>query len=54
MKAKISDSNKNCFSFPDGYSLSLSGACAVSFVPTTGITAIGHDNGGIGLANPVP
>ncbi len=29
MNAKTSDSNKNCFSFPDGYSLSLANTCLV-------------------------
>ena len=32
MKGKTSDSNKNCFSFPSGYSLSLSNTCTVSFL----------------------
>ncbi len=32
MNGKTNDSNKNCFSFPDGYSLSLSNTCTVDFV----------------------
>ncbi len=32
MKAKTSDSNQNCFIFPDGYSLSLANTCTLDFV----------------------
>ena len=32
MKAKTSDLNKNCFVFPDGYSLSLANTCTLDFV----------------------
>jgi hypothetical protein len=34
MKAKTTDLNQNCFSFPDGYSLSLANTCTEDFVPT--------------------
>jgi hypothetical protein len=36
MNAKTSDSNQNCFTFPDGYSLSLSNTCTIDFgtIPT--------------------
>ena len=33
MKGKTSDSNQNCFSFPDGYSLSLANPCSLDFEP---------------------
>ena len=37
MKAKTSDSNRNCFSFPIGYSLSLANTCTINFLPTNGL-----------------
>jgi hypothetical protein len=45
MKAKTSDSNINCFSFPNGYSLSLANSCIVNF-ETTGFYIHGVDNSG--------
>ncbi len=52
MKAKTSDSNQNCFSFPDGYSLSLANTCTVDFV--TAFTVNGVDGVGLPLATTVP
>ena len=52
MKAKTSDSNINCFSFPIGYSLSLANTCTVDFVIAFGVG--GYDNAGLPLATPVP
>ncbi len=40
MKAKTSDSNINCFTFPIGYSLSLANTCTVNF-GTTGFSVEG-------------
>ncbi len=54
MKAKTSDSNINCFSFLNGYSLSLANACTLDFVPTSGFIITGTNNSGLLLANPVP
>ena len=54
MMAKTNDSNKNSFSFPFGYSLSLPNTCTVNFVPTTGFTINGGDNAGIDLFTPIP
>jgi hypothetical protein len=49
MKAKTSDSNQNCFSFPDGYSLSLANTCTIDFVF---VFSVGGCNGcGINLAS---
>ena len=53
MKAKTSDSNINCFTFPIGYSLSLANTCTIDFVPT-GFSVGGYDNSGIGLTTPAP
>ncbi len=53
MKAKTSDSNQNCFSFPNGYSLSLANTYTVNFV-TTIFTVSGFDNNGLPLASPIP
>ncbi len=53
MKAKTSDSNINCFSFPIGYSLSLANTCTIDFV-TTGFVVGGLDGGGSSKATPVP
>jgi hypothetical protein len=53
MKAKTNDSNKNCFTFPGGYSLSLANTCTVDF-ETTGLIFYQFDNFGLLLANPVP
>ena len=53
MKGKTSDSNKNCFSFPDGYSWSLSNICTIDFLPT-GFIVNEVSNGGLVQATPVP
>ena len=53
MKAKTSDSNINCFTFPIGYSLSLANTCTEDFV-TTGFVVGGCDGCGISLTTPVP
>ena len=42
MKAKTSDLNKNCFVFPDGYSLSLANTCTLDFV--IGFSVVGGSN----------
>jgi hypothetical protein len=47
MKAKTSDPNKNCFSFPNGYSLSLANICTISFITAFGVN--GFDNNGLTL-----
>jgi hypothetical protein len=46
MKAKTSDSNMNCFSFPNGYSLSLANTCTEDFI-LTGTSISGHNSGGV-------
>ena len=46
MMGKTSDSNKNCFTFPDGYSLSLSNACTIDF-ELTGFGVTGVVTGGL-------
>ncbi len=53
MKAKTSDLNQNCFSFPDGYSLSLANTCSVDFESTV-FTVSGGDGYGLSLATFVP
>ncbi len=53
MKAKTSDPNKNCFSFPSGYSLSLANICTLDFVQTV-FTFVGLDGGGMGPPISVP
>jgi hypothetical protein len=53
MKAKTSDPNQNCFSFPIGYSLSLANICTIDF-EMTGFGSGGNDNNGTGLVTPVP
>ena len=45
MKAKTSDSNINCFTFPIGYSLSLANTCSIDFV-STAFTVSGINNNG--------
>jgi hypothetical protein len=54
MKAKTSDSNKNCFTFPNGYSLSLANTCTINFLPTTGFNVYEGNGVGINLALSVP
>jgi hypothetical protein len=46
MKAKTSDSNQNCFSFPIGYSLSLANTCTLNF-EVTGFTVGGSNDNGL-------
>ena len=53
MKAKTSDSNINCFTFPIGYSLSLANTCTIDFETTTFIVG-GFNNGGLPLTTPAP
>ena len=53
MMAKTSDSNKNSFSFPNGYSLSLANTCTISFLPT-GFSVVGWDGAGLSKITPVP
>jgi hypothetical protein len=53
MKAKTSDSNINCFTFPNGYSLSLANTCTIDF-EVTGFSVYGYDNNGLFLASSVP
>ena len=45
MKAKTSDSNKNCFTFPIGYSLSLANTCTITLIPGTLSVNIVNNNG---------
>ena len=52
MKAKTSDSNINCFTFPIGYSLSLANTCTEDFVSAFGVAGI--DNYGLPLTTPAP
>jgi hypothetical protein len=51
MKAKTSDPNQNCFSFPDGYSLSLANTSTIDF--ETAFGAGKNDGGGSAIAPPV-
>ena len=51
MKAKTSDSNINCFTFPIGYSLSLANTCTIDFV-LTGFGVAGVDNNGLSITTP--
>jgi hypothetical protein len=53
MKAKTTDLNQNCFSFPDGYSLSLANTCAIDFESTV-FTVLGTDGYGLSLASFIP
>ena len=53
MKAKTSDSNINCFTFPIGYSLSLANTCTIDFVPTVFGVSV-WDNNGLPLATAIP
>jgi hypothetical protein len=50
MKAKTSDSNQNCFSFPNGYSLSLANTCTQDFV--IAFTVGGVNGAGLPFPNP--
>ena len=50
MKAKTSDSNQNCFSFTDGYSLSLANTCTIDFVSAFSVSGI--NGGGLPLTTP--
>ncbi len=52
MKGKTSDPSMNCFSFPSGYSLSLSSVCTVNF--GNAFTVSGSDAVGLPKANPAP
>ena len=45
MKAKTSDTNINCFTFPIGYSLSLANTCTINFV--SAFTVSGTNNYGL-------
>ena len=54
MMAKTSDSNKNSFSFPNGYSLSLANTCTIDFVPTTGFSFFGYNGAGLSKITPAP
>ena len=53
MKAKTSDSNINCFTFPIGYSLSLANTCSIDFgtIPTFNVTGV--DGNGLPRIIPV-
>ena len=53
MKAKTSDSDQNCFTFPSSYSLSLANTCTENFVPT-GFGEARYNNDGLLLTTPVP
>jgi hypothetical protein len=53
MKAKTSDTNQNCFSFPIGYSLSLANTCTIDF-GTTGFSDSHGNYEGLALAPSVP
>jgi hypothetical protein len=53
MKAKTSDSNINCFTFPIGYSLSLANTCILGFDMTT-LPVVGCNDCGLGLYTTVP
>ncbi len=52
MKAKTSDPNLNCFTFPLGYSLSLANTCTIDFV--IAFTVDGVNNTGMDVAPTVP
>jgi hypothetical protein len=52
MKAKTSDTNHNCFSFPQGYSLSLANTCTEDFVIAFNVG--GTDNSGLTKVTLVP
>ena len=52
MKAKTSDSNINCFSFPIGYSLSLANICTIDFV--SAFTVYGTNDYGLSKTTTVP
>ncbi len=52
MKGKTSDSDKNCFSFSSGYSLSLANTCTVDFI-LTGFTVTANDDSGLSLVTSV-
>ena len=54
MMAKTSDPNKNSFSFPSGYSLSIANACTIDFVPTTGFSFRGYNGDGLSKITPAP
>ncbi len=49
MKAKTSDSNINCFTFPIGYSLSLANTCTEDF--ESAFAVFGYDNHGLSLSS---
>ena len=51
MMAKTSDSNQNCFSFPNGYSLSLANTCTIDFVSEFTVGGLVY---GLHLAPSVP